>query len=101
MVQLLKKVCRSDEACLADKDDVGMQRIDTREEMRKNNIDQMFESLHWDQKKSRHLGFQFSDFQLKLFVDPKPVELWESAPKVLSKPFCLIAKIKFEKSVQL
>ena len=45
MVQLLKKVCRSDEACLADKDDVGMQRIDTREEMRKNNIDQMFESL--------------------------------------------------------
>ena len=22
-----------------------------------------------------HLGFQFSDFQLKSFVDPKPVEL--------------------------
>ena len=37
---------RSDEACLADKDDVGMQRIDTREVKRKNNIDQMFESLH-------------------------------------------------------
>ena len=26
-----------------------------------------------------HLGFPFSDFRIKLFVDPKPVELWESA----------------------
>ena len=25
------------------------------------------------------LGFQFLDFRLKPFVDPKPVELWESA----------------------
>ena len=25
------------------------------------------------------LDFRFSDFQLRLFVDPKSVELWESA----------------------
>ena len=36
-------------------------------------------------------GFPFSDFQLKPFMDPKPVEL----------PPCFIAKIKLEKSVQL
>ena len=31
--------------------------------------------IHWVQKRSGHLGFQISDFQLKSFVDPKPVEL--------------------------
>ena len=36
-------------------------------------------SVHWDQKRLGHFGFQFSDFQLKSFVDPKPIELWESA----------------------
>ena len=30
-------------------------------------------------KLNNHLGFQFSDFQLRSFVDPKPVELLESA----------------------
>ena len=30
--------------------------------------------------KSLHTAsFQFSDFQLRSFVDPKPVELWESS----------------------
>ena len=44
----------------------------------------------------------FFDFQLKSFLDPKQVELWESTiPKVFSKLPCLIAKIKLEKSVQL
>ena len=32
------------------------------------------------------LGFQFLDFQLKSFVDPKPVELGESA---IYQKFCL------------
>ena len=31
-------------------------------------------------------GFPFSDFQLKPFVDPKPVELSESA---IHQKFCL------------
>ena len=51
-----------------------------------------------------HLGFQFSDFQFKSFVDPKPVDLHMREcyiPKVASKQACLIAKIKLEKSVQL
>ena len=34
--------------------------------------------LHPKTKLYNHLGFQFSDFQLRSFVDPKPVELWES-----------------------
>ena len=59
--------------------------------------------IHSQEKRSGHLGFPFSDFQVKSFVDPKPVELWESAIplKFFSKPPCLIAKIKLEKSVQL
>ena len=31
-------------------------------------------------------SFQFSDFQLKSFVDPKPVELWESAIRLKFSP---------------
>ena len=43
------------------------------------------------------------DFQLRLFVDPKPAELGESyiPLKFFLKPPCLIAKIKLGKSVQL
>ena len=49
--------------------------------------------LHWDQKRSGHLGFQFLDFQLKSFVDPKPVELWES----VGSPKWFFRKVGFMK----
>ena len=42
------------------------------------------------------------DFQLRSFVDPKPVELWEGyayISKVCPKPPCLIAKMKLGVSV--
>ena len=41
----------------------------------KHTSDLLNTYLHWVQKRSGHLGFQISDFQLKSFVDPKPVEL--------------------------
>ena len=50
--------------------------------------------IHWDQKRSGHLGFQFSDIQLKSFVDPKPVELWESA---IHQKFCLSLLVWLQK----
>ena len=36
------------------------------------------EYLHWVQKVSDHPGDQVFDFQLRSFVDPKPVKLGES-----------------------
>ena len=49
------------------------------------------------------LSIIFSDFQLKSFVDPKPVELGLSYIPVKFSIIlpCLIAKIKLEKSVQV
>ena len=41
-----------------------------------------------------HLALQFSDFQLKSFVDPKPVELWESA---IYQKFCLSKPVWLQK----
>ena len=35
----------------------------------------VWSKIHWEEQRLGHLGFQFSDFQLKSFVDPKPVEL--------------------------
>ena len=42
--------------------------------------------VHYWPKWNTTLRFPFSDFQLKSFVDPKPVELWESA---IHQKFCL------------
>ena len=49
-------------------------------------------------KKNDILMMIISDFQLRSFVDPKPVELGESYVYT-SKPRCLIAQIRLGVSV--
>ena len=50
--------------------------------------------IHWKEKRLGHFGFPFSDFQLKSFVDLKPVELWESA---IHQKFCLSLLVWLQK----
>ena len=50
--------------------------------------------IHYWPKWNTTLRFPFSDFQLKSFVDPKPVELWESA---IHQKFCLCLLVWLQK----
>ena len=40
-----------------------------------NNIAKIFDLIQPKTKLYNHFGFQFRDFQLRSFVDPKPAEL--------------------------
>ena len=50
--------------------------------------------IHYRPKWNTTLRFPFLDFQLKSFVDPKPVELWESA---IHQKFCLCLLVWLQK----
>ena len=60
----------------------------------KLQLNQSPTGLHYWQKISMDESFPFSDFQLKPFVDPKPVELWESA---IHQKFCLSLLVWLQK----